>query len=187
MDWRRGPDGRTAAGAGPRCHQQLLGYSPAGRTSSARHSEPPRAGSRSKSRPATRVELRHVRSPGDYNEVLTTGSVNHARPSGTLTGFSSRGPRPGPTRRTTFPTSWPRREHSLERAGGATRVGGAAPRCPVHTPRPDRLMWSACPTFAGRSDTSTSSGTPRSLDGGAGSNCGGDYTTGRTTTGLWHD
>ena len=34
-----------------------------------------------------------LRSPGDYTEVLTTGSVNHANPfPGTITGFSSRGP-----------------------------------------------------------------------------------------------
>ncbi len=34
-----------------------------------------------------------LRSPGDYEAVLTTGSVNHASPfPGSLTGFSSRGP-----------------------------------------------------------------------------------------------
>ena len=34
-----------------------------------------------------------LRSPGDYQEVLTTGSVNHASTyPGTITGFSSRGP-----------------------------------------------------------------------------------------------
>jgi len=68
-----------------------------------------------------------LRSPGDYNEVLTTGSVNHASAyPGTLTGFSSRGPSSlDPTAAGLLPRHHgPRREQSASSVPGGGYQGG---------------------------------------------------------------
>ncbi len=76
-----------------------------------------------------------LRSPGDYWEVMTTGSVNHASAyPGTMTGFSSRGPSsldPTPT----SPTSPPPARTSAPRSpAAAMRAAGAVPPCRAPTP-----------------------------------------------------
>jgi hypothetical protein len=79
-----------------------------------------------------------LRSPGDYVQVMTTGSVNHAGGvlPGTLTGFSSRGPSslyPGDY----FPDIMAPGENIRSAVpGGGYQAAGAALRCPVRTPRP---------------------------------------------------
>jgi hypothetical protein len=122
-----------------------------------------------------------LRSPGDYWEVLTTGSINHASPwPGTITGFSSRGPSdldgdyfpdimaPGENIRSSVPGG--------DYEGGWSGTSMAGP----HATALVGLMWSACPAFAGRVydtiDLIISTATP--LTGQTGLNCGGDYVDG---------
>ncbi len=121
-----------------------------------------------------------LRSPGDYWESLTTGSVDHADSfPGTITGFSSRGPSdldgnyfpdvmaPGENIRSSLPgntyASW----------GGTSMAG-------PHTTALVGLIWSACPTYQGdvygTIDLIIDNAVP--LSGQTGSNCGGNYTNG---------
>jgi len=122
-----------------------------------------------------------LRSPGDYHEVLTTGSVNHAAPfPGTLTGFSSRGPSvldpgyyfpdimaPGENVRSSLPNNQYAYWSGTSMAGPhATALIG--------------LMWSACPAMQGMVEETYDiiKATAAPLTGQGGSNCGGDYTNG---------
>jgi PKD repeat protein/subtilisin family serine protease len=124
-----------------------------------------------------------LRSPGDYNEVLTTGSVQHTAPyPGTITGFSSRGPSdldssppyyfpdvmaPGESIRSSLPGN------TYAYWSGTSMAG-------PHDTALIALMWSACPSFRGRvTDTyDIIKATAARLTGQGGSNCGGDYTNG---------
>jgi subtilisin family serine protease len=123
-----------------------------------------------------------LRSPGDYGQVLTTGSVNHAGGSlpGTITDFSSRGPSdlypgdflpdimaPGESIRSSLPggnnyASW----------SGTSMAG-------PHVTALVGLMWNASPALRGDVSTTVQAilGTAVPLDGQVLS-CGGDYTDG---------
>jgi hypothetical protein len=124
-----------------------------------------------------------LRSPGDYDFVLTTGSVGHAVGTlpGTLTGFSSRGPSslypnayiptimaPGENIRSSIP-------------GGGYQGGwsGTSMSGP-HATALVGLMWSANPGLTGMVEETMQIiiDTAVPLTGVSGSNCGGDYTTG---------
>ena len=123
-----------------------------------------------------------LRSPGDYEQVLTTGSVNHASGvlPGTLTDWSSRGPSslypddffpdimaPGENIRSSLPgntyASW----------SGTSMAG-------PHAAALIGLMWSANPALAGFVDETIQmiKDTAVPLTGVGGSGCGGDYVTG---------
>lgn len=122
-----------------------------------------------------------LRSPGDYAESFTTGSVNHASGvlPGTLTGFSSRGPSsldtgyfpdfmaPGENVRSALPGNqygyW----------GGTSMAG-------PHVTALINLIWSANPALRGQIDTTYDiiRQTVVPLTGQNGSNCGGDYNVG---------
>ena len=122
-----------------------------------------------------------LRSPGDYYEVLTTGSVNHAYAfPGLLTGFSSRGPSsldpgyyfpdimaPGENVRSSLPGN------NYAYWSGTSMAG-------PHATALIGLMWSACPAFQGMVNETYDiiKATAAPLTGQGGSNCGGDYTTG---------
>jgi subtilisin family serine protease len=124
-----------------------------------------------------------LRSPGDYEQVITTGSVNHAGGvlPGTLTGFSSRGPSslypdayipdimaPGENIRSSIP-------------GGGYQGGwsGTSMSGP-HVVGLIGLIWSANPALFGQVEQTyqiiTDTAVP--LTGQPGSSCGGDYTDG---------
>ncbi len=121
-------------------------------------------------------------SPGDYRQVLTTGSVNHAGGSlpGTLTYFSSRGPSdlypaddipdvmaPGENIRSSLPgngyASW----------SGTSMAG-------PHVTGLVGLLWSANPALRGQVETTVQiiMDTAMPLTGQTGFNCGGDYIQG---------
>lgn len=123
-----------------------------------------------------------LRSPGDYAQSLTTGSVNHAGGSlpGTITGFSSRGPSdlypnvripdvmaPGESIRSSLPgtgyASW----------SGTSMAG-------PHTAALVGLIWDAAPGLIG--DVAATEqiviDTAVPLAGQTGSNCGGNYASG---------
>ena len=122
-----------------------------------------------------------LRSPGDYQEVLTTGSVDHTGQvfPGVVTGFSSRGPSsldgnyfpdimaPGNGIRSSLPgnqyASW----------SGTSMAG-------PHATALVGLLWSACPALSGLVDITNQmiADTAAPLTGQQGSNCGGDYTMG---------
>lgn len=123
-------------------------------------------------------------SPGDYQQVLTTGSVNHAGGSlpGSLTDFSSRGPSdlypnppnffpdilaPGEEIRSSVPDG-------LYASFSGTSMAGP------HAVGLIGLMWSANPALRGLVTETMNmiAGTARPLTGQSGSNCGGDYTSG---------
>ncbi len=122
-----------------------------------------------------------LRSPGDYGEVLTTGSVNHMGGTlpGTLTAFSSRGPSslsgdflpdimaPGEGIRSSLP-------------GGAYDSWSGTSMAGPHATALVGLMWSANPGLRGfvpeTLDIMAQTAVP--LAGQVGSNCGGDYTNG---------
>jgi PKD repeat protein len=122
-----------------------------------------------------------LRSPGDYWEVLTTGSVNHAAAyPGILTGFSSRGPSkldpgyyfpdimaPGESIRSSLPGN------SYASWSGTSMAG-------PHATALVGLIWSACPSLAGQVANTIQiiQDTAVPLTGQGGSNCGGDYTVG---------
>jgi subtilisin family serine protease len=121
-------------------------------------------------------------SPGDYLQVLTTGSVNHlgGELPGILSPFSSRGPSmlypdafkpnilaPGHNIRSSLPgdtyASW----------SGTSMAG-------PHATALVGLMWSACPTYQGFVEETFEiiHNTAVPLTGQGGSNCGGDYVEG---------
>jgi subtilisin family serine protease len=95
-----------------------------------------------------------LRSPGDYAEVFTTGSVNHAAAyPGTMTGFSSRGPSsldgnyfpdfmaPGENIRSSIPGG------GYEGGWSGTSMSGP------HVTALIGLIWSANPALSGQVDT----------------------------------
>ena len=121
-----------------------------------------------------------LRSPGDYQEVLTTGSVNHASPyPGTITGFSSRGPSsldgnyfpdimaPGENIRSALPGN------QYAYWGGTSMAG-------PHATALVGLIWSANPALRGQINSTMDiiQETAVPLTGQGGSNCGGDYAEG---------
>lgn len=123
-----------------------------------------------------------LRSPGDYWEVLTTGSVNHvpAYP-GTITDFSSRGPSsldPGEY----FPDIMAPGENIRSSVPGGGYEGGwsGTSMAGPHATGLIGLIWSANPSLRGRVaetiDIIHQTAVP--LTGQGGSNCGGDYSTG---------
>ncbi|MFZ2096338.1 MAG: carboxypeptidase regulatory-like domain-containing protein, partial [Anaerolineales bacterium] len=120
-----------------------------------------------------------LRSPGDYQEVFTTGSVNHASEyPGTVTGFSSRGPSildgnyfpdfmaPGENVRSSIPGNG---------YGYMSGTSMAGPHVAALIP----LLWSANPALRGQIDTTYSiiQQTAEPIPGYVGV-CGGDYVTG---------
>jgi subtilisin family serine protease len=120
-----------------------------------------------------------LRSPGDYQEVFTTGSVNHASEyPGTVTGFSSRGPSildgnyfpdfmaPGENVRSSIPGNG---------YGYMSGTSMAGPHVAALIP----LLWSANPALRGQIDTTYSiiQQTATPIPGYVGY-CGGDYVTG---------
>ncbi len=123
-----------------------------------------------------------LRSPGDYVEVLTTGSVNHVPPfPGTITGFSSRGPSsldPGDY----FPDIMAPGENIRSSVPGGGYEGGwsGTSMAGPHATGLIGLMWSANPALRGRVAETIQiiHDTAVPLAGQGGSNCGGDYTTG---------
>ena len=122
-----------------------------------------------------------LRSPGDYAEVITTGSVQHSGGvlPGTITGFSSRGPSvlttaytpdvmaPGENVRSALPGD----EYAY---WSGTSMAGP------HVAGLIGLMWAASPSLRGKVGVTyrliKQTATP--LTGQVGSQCGGDYTTG---------
>jgi PKD repeat protein len=124
-----------------------------------------------------------LRSPGDYWEVLTTGSVNHAAAfPGTITDFSSRGPSDlDPTPPNYFPDIMAPGESIRSALPGNTygSWSGTSMAGP-HATALVGLMWSACPAFVGRVEDTIQliQDTAVPLTGQGGSNCGGDYTVG---------
>ena len=122
-----------------------------------------------------------LRSPGDYWEVLTTGSVNHAAAfPGTITDFSSRGPSsldpgyyfpdimaPGENIRSSLPGN------QYDYWGGTSMAG-------PHATALVGLLWSANPALRGQVAQTIDiiHQTAARLVGQGGSGCGGDYTEG---------
>jgi molybdopterin-binding protein len=122
-----------------------------------------------------------LRSPGDYQEVLTTGSVDHIGQvsPGVITGFSSRGPSsldgnyfpdimaPGNTIRSSLPGN------QYEYWSGTSMAG-------PHATALIGLLWSANPALRGQVNQTIDiiKETAVPLTGQNGSNCGGDYTVG---------
>jgi PKD repeat protein len=126
-----------------------------------------------------------LRSPGDYQEVLTTGSVDHIGQTFpgiiTVTGTwsTSRGPSdldgnyfpdimaPGNGVRSALPGN------QYDYWGGTSMAG-------PHATALVGLMWSACPSLVGRVEDTIQiiKDTAGPLTGQYGSNCGGDYTVG---------
>jgi hypothetical protein len=124
-----------------------------------------------------------LRSPGDYHQSLTTGSVQHSGGSlpGTITGFSSRGPSslypgefmpdvmaPGENIRSSIPGG------GFQGGWSGTSMSGP------HVTALVALMWDASPGIAGDVELTEQiiMDTAVPLTGQSGSNCGGDYTTG---------
>jgi len=125
-----------------------------------------------------------LRSPGDYQEVLTTGSVDHIGQTfpGIITVSSwstSRGPSdldgnyfpdimaPGNTIRSSLPGN------QYDYWSGTSMAG-------PHATALVGLMWSACPSLRGQVEQTIQiiRDTAGPLTGQYGSNCGGNYTTG---------
>jgi hypothetical protein len=124
-----------------------------------------------------------LRSPGDYWEVLTTGSVNHVNAyPGTMTGFSSRGPSsldPSPTYY--FPDITAPGENIRSSVPGGGYQGGwsGTSMSGPHATALVGLIWSACPSLQGMVyetlDIIRQTATPVTSYVGS---CGGNYTTG---------
>jgi uncharacterized repeat protein (TIGR01451 family) len=126
-----------------------------------------------------------LRSPADYWEVMTTGSVNHAGGvlPGTITGFSSRGPSDlDPTPPNYFPDIMAPGENIRSSVPGGTYEGGwsGTSMAGPHATALVGLMWSACPAFIGEVESTIQiiQDTAVPLTGQGGSACGGDYTDG---------
>jgi hypothetical protein len=124
-----------------------------------------------------------LRSPGDYNEVLTTGSVNHANAyPGTMTGFSSRGPSDlDSTPPYYFPDITAPGENIRSSVPGSLYEGGwsGTSMAGPHATALIGLMWSACPALQGMVsqtyDIIRATASPVTTYVGS---CGGNYTTG---------
>ena len=123
-----------------------------------------------------------LRSPGDYTEVLTTGSIQHSSGvmPGTITGFSSRGP--SDLDGNYFPDIMAPGENIRSSVPGGGYEGGwsGTSMAGPHATALVGLIWSACPSMTGQVtqtlDLIRNTAVP--LTGQNGSNCGGDYTTG---------
>ena len=122
-----------------------------------------------------------IKSPSNYRQVLTTGSVNHTAPyPGTITGSSSRGPSvlypddyfpdimaPGQAVRSSIP-------------GGGYAPGSGTSYAGPHVAGLVGLLWSANPALRGQVALTTQiiKDTAAPLTGQGGSNCGGNYDVG---------
>jgi subtilisin family serine protease/PKD repeat protein len=123
-------------------------------------------------------------SPGDYRQVLTTGSVNHSGGAlpGTLTGFSSRGPSDlYPTPPSYFPDIMaPGENVRSSLPGNSYAYWSGTSMAGPHATALIGLMWSANPGLRGMVTQTIQiiQDTAAPLTGQSGSNCGGDYTQG---------
>ena len=122
-----------------------------------------------------------LRSPGDYGEVLTTGSVSWDNQSlpGSLSFFSSRGPSPlSPDFLPDVTAPGENVRSSLP--GGVYENWDGTSMAGPHVVGLAGLMWSANPALRGFVDATQQIlfSTTVPLVGQPGSNCGGDYTTG---------
>jgi subtilisin family serine protease len=125
-----------------------------------------------------------LRSPGDYLQVLTTGSIQHSTGvlPGTITGFSSRGPSalyPGQF----FPDVMAPGENinsSLPGGGYSGPTWSGTSMAGPHVTGLIGLMWSASPALVGNVTETYDiiQDTAVRLTGQSGSNCGGNYTSG---------
>jgi len=125
-----------------------------------------------------------LRSPGDYNEVLTVGSVDPTTTyPGELSYFSSRGPSTlDPSPPDYFPDVMAPGEYIRSSVPGGSYQGGwsGTPMAAPHVTGLVALMWSACPEMRGHVPATMSliQDTAVPLTGQPGSSCGGDYTVG---------
>jgi uncharacterized repeat protein (TIGR01451 family) len=125
-----------------------------------------------------------LHSPGDYQEVLTVGSIDYSGLSfpGIISNFSSRGPSVlDPSPPSYFPdimapgngirSSLPGNQYA---SWGGTSMAGS------HVSGVVGLIWSACPTLRGMVSETIDilKQTSAPLSGQNGSNCGGNYTDG---------
>ncbi len=124
-----------------------------------------------------------LRSPGDYKELLTVGSVDPGVPyPGQLSVFSGRGPSSlDPSPPDYFPDAVaPGEDVRSSTPGGTYQVWSGAAMATPHAAGLVALMWSACPDLRGVVEPTMSmihdSAVP--LTGQTGSDCGGDYTWG---------
>jgi len=120
-----------------------------------------------------------LRSPGDYWEVLTTGSVGHTSAfPGTMTGFSSRGP--SDLDGNYFPDITAPGENIRSSVPGGGYQGGwsGTSMAGPHATALIGLMWSACPSLQGQVyptiDIIQQTAAPLNYTG----SCGGNYVTG---------
>ncbi len=123
-----------------------------------------------------------LRSPGDYQEVFTTGSIQHSGGvlPGTITGFSSRGP--SSLDGNYFPDFMAPGENIRSSVPGGGYQGGwsGTSMSGPHVTALIGLIWSANPSLKGQIDTTYQiiQQTVVPLTGQNGSNCGGDYNVG---------
>jgi hypothetical protein len=121
-----------------------------------------------------------LRSPGDYAEVLTTGSVNHGSTyPGTVAWLSSRGPSaldPGYFPDVIAPGEGIRSSMPGDGYGIKSGTSMAGP----HAVGLVGLMWSACPNLRGQIEDTMQiiQDTAVPLTGQTGWNCGGNYSDG---------
>jgi subtilisin family serine protease len=121
-------------------------------------------------------------SPGDYAQVMTTGSVKHTSSGfpGTLSSKSSRGPS------SLFPETYkpdvmaPGEDILSAFPGGSYVFATGTSMAVPHTTALVALMWSANPSLIGRVEETYDfiHSTALPLSGQEGSNCGGDYSDG---------
>ncbi len=119
-----------------------------------------------------------LRSPGDYLETFTTGSVNHANPfPGTVTGFSSRGP--SALDGNYFPDFMAPGENVRSVWGNDYGYASGTSMAGPHVTALIGLIWSANPALRGQVDLTYQviQDTVVPLTGQNGS-CGGDYNVG---------
>ncbi len=122
-----------------------------------------------------------LRSPADYADVLTTGSVSYTSGMpGTISSFSSRGPS------SLFPLAYfpdimaPGEDIISSLPGNTYGSWSGTSMAGPHTSGLIALMWEACPKLEGDIATTVQiiQDTAVPLAGQAGSNCGGDYIDG---------